>query len=70
MSGVVIDALAQVHFAEDLQALAENCVTQALRVARNADSEDADASLAAKNWAGAALQATQAWMTTVRGPGR
>lgn len=70
MSAVQIERKDLEDAVDQLKVLARNCTIQANRAAVNADAVDADASLAAKNWSGAALQAVQAWMTAARGPGR
>lgn len=57
--------------ADDLRDLARECVEQArVNSTDPTATRSESASLAAKNWAAAALSATQAWMTTARGPGR
>ena len=51
---------------DGLYVLAEKCAANAALVADAGVVLDKDDSLAAKNWAAAALSATQAWLTATR----
>jgi hypothetical protein len=51
----------------DLAGLADECVAKAREAVDVGSVVNEDHALAAKNWSAAALSATQAWMTVVRG---
>lgn len=71
MSQIPVPSNQLVEVTEELRQLAFECVSQA-RFCSTAPNvgDDANASLAAKNWSAAALTSVQAWMTAARGPGR